>query len=696
MSTSVNYKGNEIASFSNTTKTLKTSGKYLEGDISITDTSGAGAVVVTEEQDTGGGIVKNITAVDISNDTVDAAHLLSGYTAHDGQGNAVTGSYVPPSPTLITKSITANGTYSAEDDSADGYSEVTVNVSGGGGGSSEDGDVIFIDYDGTVLHSYTAAEALALTELPANPLVSSYSERITPYRYDYEPGWVESSNGMWHYENSTNNHTDVYQVEKGKSYKLQLGSTVGNVFAATLIGINPVGDTSNVQGTFIIGKPSPSANDSILFIADKNGYLMVTKDYNNTTGLQSYLYERVVNDPKYAPLTAQGWNYTLAQIKTEVNSVGQCVVGQMYGTFDGNTRIYIHIPKNTPEAQMTFYVRYTQSKSKGVTVYWGDGSITSDTSTSASNRSHTYTNPGDYEITLATTNGTLSFVGSSSYTIYGATSNSWNSNRIKKIHFGNGVISIGDRGSSFCYGLEIVTFPNVALSIADGGFRECTKLKSITFPRNVTSIGTWYNNYSVESVSIPNNVTSIPNSFFSNGTSLKLVAIPSSVTSIGTSCFSNCCKLKEIIIPEGVTTISAGAFQQCYALQKIIILGAVETFGNNALSGRVLKNNFVIPDSTTTIGQSSFGSLFNNAESIIIPKKVTSIGSSAFSSMSSLEEYHFLPETPPVLAAQNSLDRSKYAKIYVPYSADHSVLADYKAASIFSNWADYIFEEEPA
>ena len=35
------------------------------------------------------------------------------------------------SSTLITKNITANGTYSAEDDNADGYSEVTVNVSSG-------------------------------------------------------------------------------------------------------------------------------------------------------------------------------------------------------------------------------------------------------------------------------------------------------------------------------------------------------------------------------------------------------------------------------------------------------------------------------------------------------------------------------------------------------------------------------------
>lgn len=35
--------------------------------------------------------------------------------------------------TLIEKSITANGTYNASDDNADGYSKVTVNVSSGGG-----------------------------------------------------------------------------------------------------------------------------------------------------------------------------------------------------------------------------------------------------------------------------------------------------------------------------------------------------------------------------------------------------------------------------------------------------------------------------------------------------------------------------------------------------------------------------------
>ena len=39
-----------------------------------------------------------------------------------------------PGATLGTKSITENGTYNASSDSLDGYSSVTVNVSGGGGG----------------------------------------------------------------------------------------------------------------------------------------------------------------------------------------------------------------------------------------------------------------------------------------------------------------------------------------------------------------------------------------------------------------------------------------------------------------------------------------------------------------------------------------------------------------------------------
>lgn len=104
---------------------------------------------------------------DTSDTTAVAADVAQGKTFHLADGSAATGTAA--GATLVTKSITANGTYDASDDGADGYSEVTVNVSGGGGGGVDPKDVNFIDYDGTILHSYTAAEFAALTALPDNP-----------------------------------------------------------------------------------------------------------------------------------------------------------------------------------------------------------------------------------------------------------------------------------------------------------------------------------------------------------------------------------------------------------------------------------------------------------------------------------------------------------------------------------------------
>lgn len=94
MSTTVTYKGHTLTTLTNQIKTLKTAGKYMEDDVTIEDSSAGGsAVVVTEELDEGGGIIKHITAVDLSNDTVSPSVLLLGYTAHNYQGEAIVGTY---------------------------------------------------------------------------------------------------------------------------------------------------------------------------------------------------------------------------------------------------------------------------------------------------------------------------------------------------------------------------------------------------------------------------------------------------------------------------------------------------------------------------------------------------------------------------------------------------------------------------
>ena len=72
--------------------------------------------------------------VETSDADATATDIASGKKAYVN-GSLIVGSAT--APVLTTKSITENGTYNASSDSADGYSSVTVNVSGGGGGGLE-------------------------------------------------------------------------------------------------------------------------------------------------------------------------------------------------------------------------------------------------------------------------------------------------------------------------------------------------------------------------------------------------------------------------------------------------------------------------------------------------------------------------------------------------------------------------------
>lgn len=78
----------------------------------------------------GGG---NATFYEVSDTTAGASDVASGKYFYTSSGVKTEGTASGGSATLITKNITANGTYNASSDNADGYSSVTVSVSGGGG-----------------------------------------------------------------------------------------------------------------------------------------------------------------------------------------------------------------------------------------------------------------------------------------------------------------------------------------------------------------------------------------------------------------------------------------------------------------------------------------------------------------------------------------------------------------------------------
>ena len=120
MSTTVSYKGDTIATISNTTKTLTTAGTWLEDDIKITDSSsGSGtAISVVDTVDERGGLVRTITAADISDTTATAADVASGkyFYAPDGTKTAGTNSGGSGPITEITISLSGSVTQQLQPD----------------------------------------------------------------------------------------------------------------------------------------------------------------------------------------------------------------------------------------------------------------------------------------------------------------------------------------------------------------------------------------------------------------------------------------------------------------------------------------------------------------------------------------------------------------------------------------------------
>ena len=452
-------------------------------------------------------------------------------------------------------------------------------------------------------------------------------------------------------------------------------------------------DMDNGFSSAISSIKSGSAGTNDVNFYDYDGTVVASysaADFANLTALP--------NNPTHTGLTAQGWNWTLANAKTYVATYGKLNVGQMYITNDGKTRIYIRLDEGRLSPCLGVCPNGT------VTVDWGDGSATTTlTGTSVSTvqwtSNHAYSSAGDYTITL-TVSGNMGFTGAStantgSYLLRyasGADNRNYSyRNAIQRVELGSGVTNIGAYAFNYCYNLESVTIPSSVTSIGNYVFQYCYSLGFVVIPSTVTSIGTYmFNNCeSLRSVAIPSSVTNLTNYMFSACYSLTNITIPSIVTKISSYMFNNCYTLGSVVIPSSVTSIGDNAFKACYCLGSVVIPSSVTSIGNYVFQNCYSLGSVVIPSKVTSIGNYVFQNCYSLG-SVVIPSSVTSIGTSAFQSCCCLGFIKFTSSTPPTVSNSNAFTGIPTDfVIYVPRGS----LSTYTSASYYPSSSTYTYVE---
>lgn len=384
---------------------------------------------------------------------------------------------------------------------------------------------------------------------------------------------------------------------------------------------------------------------------------VVFVDYDGTivqeyTAAEFLSLTAMPQNPSHNGLTAQGWNWSLADAQEYVADNGGLVIGQNYTTSDGKTRIYIYQTEIT--VAVPVYILMTTTVKNGVTINWGDGAttVTWANANASGTYSHKYAVAGDYVIEIGCTSGTykLGYNGANKGIFF--TDASRQSNASAKTIF---AIELGDN----------------LTELFRQGFVQCSNLKTITIPTTITSFGgtngSLFGGSAIRCIILPSGVTSYYGSFSS---STKFFSVPKSLTYIGNLNSSG--QLRAVTLPS--QAVRPAATIQGARLEKVIVPGSYTTIGDGAVNTFVSYTSFL--------------------QKLTIPATVTTIKDYALMGNYSMQEIHFLSTTPPTLANSRALGDMPVATFYVPYSEDHSILDAYKAAT---NWATYAsrIQEEP-
>ena len=267
---------------------------------------------------------------------------------------------------------------------------------------------------------------------------------------------------------------------------------------------------------------------------------------------------------------------------------------------DKNVVAILNITGATQSA-LTANFCFTQSKSEGVVVDFGDGSEPQVYTDTAVLTSHTYPSAGEYDLSIISTVGTTWEPGA-----YGKIGNTttdqpfcskpWITHFIFKEEVG---FSHPRAFFGFSNLVAINNFPNITI-IPDMAFQNCSKLENFKIPETITTVG---------------------ESAFDGCSSLEITKFPVLLKTVGIKAFQNCVKLNIDYFPERLE-IANYAFSGCTGLPHFIEIAshkiACHSFSGCSNITRAWLRNTVTTINDYLIGSTYYGIFTSCAPNLII------------------------------------------------------------------------------
>ena len=412
-----------------------------------------------------------------------------------------------PNLQIKSVSITENGTTTVEPDPGyDGLSEVgvSVNVQGGGGGGEvvKENDVNFIDYDGTILHSYTAEEFLALTEMPENPTHEGLTSQ----------GW------NWTLADAKEQVTEMGTCDIGQMYITKSGKTEIDVVFTEPSRLSPK-LTLAVNGTVSVDWGDGTAESIVTGTS-----LTTRKEAPHTySSIGNYTIKISVETGLFAFYCSESYSILRKGTTENENSVYlNCIKAIRIGT--GITEI----------SNCAFYACFSLSS---ITVPSEVVKI--------GNKSFC----NCYFLKSITIPSHVNIIGMSAFQ---------NCSSFELVSIPLSVTTISGNAFSTC-DMAHISIPNKVSSFGNSAFAFNYKMVKLRIPPKVTSltVNLFSYVYCLSDVELPPSITSIGNYAFNACGSLASITIPSNVTNISNYAFNNCYGVKEYhLLPTTPPTLS--------------------------------------------------------------------------------------------------------------------------------------------